>query len=121
MGDPGRMIRAGFLPAYPERILGVEIEYPVVLDVDLRDAVIGGGKQEAVIKTNLPGPGLELVIPLGTEPGVSQSKVPFPDYCSFVPRLLEHVGQGVGILGYDQRRTGRSNACVLSAKGVGPR
>ena len=35
-------------------------------------------------------------------------------------RLLEHIGQGIGILWYDQGGTGRCNPGILSAKGVGP-
>ena len=44
MGYSRRVIRIRFLHAHPEGILGVEVENTVVLDIDLRNTVIGGGE-----------------------------------------------------------------------------
>ncbi len=53
MGDARRVVRARFLAADPEGVLGIQIEYAMVLDVDLRHSVIGGGEQETVAKPYL--------------------------------------------------------------------
>ena len=44
VGHSGRMVRAWLFLSYPKWVLGVEVEHPVVLDVDLRNPVVGGGE-----------------------------------------------------------------------------
>ena len=44
VADACFVVRAGFFVAYPERVLGVEVEHAVVLHIDLGDTVIGGGQ-----------------------------------------------------------------------------
>ena len=49
MGDSGGMIRGRFFSSNPEGIGGVEVEDAAFGDVDLRDAVVGGGEEEVVV------------------------------------------------------------------------
>ena len=43
MSNTGGMIRARFLSADPQRILGIQIFHPMVLHIHLWHTIIGGG------------------------------------------------------------------------------
>lgn len=50
VGDSGWMIVAWLFIANPQWIVGVEIEYAMIADIDLRYAIIGRRKQETMIE-----------------------------------------------------------------------
>ena len=71
MSDTGWMVGAWLFLSYPKRVLGVEVEHAVVFDIDLWNPIISGGKQKAIVKPDLAGPGLEFLIPLRSYAGAS--------------------------------------------------
>ena len=64
MGDSRRMVRAWLFHSYPKRVFWVEVEHPVILNVDLRHPVVGRWEQKTVVETDFQGARFELVIPL---------------------------------------------------------
>ena len=117
VADACFVVRAGFFVAYPERVLGVEVEHAVVLHIDLGDTVIGGGQQEGIIKTNLEWARLEVAVPVRFV--CSQSKVPLADDRCFVARLLQQVRHGDDFRLDQGGRVGACNSGAFDTKGVG--
>ena len=117
VADACFVIRAGFFMADPERVFGIEVEHAVVLHIDLGHAVIGGGQQEGIIKTNLEWARLEVAIPVWFV--CSQSKVPLADDRCFVARFLQQVRHGDDFRLDQGGRVGACDSGAFDTKGVG--
>ena len=53
MRNSSGMVRARFHSADPERILGVQILYAMILNVHLRDTIVRGWQKVIIIEPNL--------------------------------------------------------------------
>ena len=63
MAYPSWMVCFWLFHSYPKRILRIQIQYPVVFNIDLRNPIVSGGKKKAIIKTNFYRSWFEQVIP----------------------------------------------------------
>ena len=119
MGDAGGVIRGRFFPSNPEGIGGVEIEDAAFGDVDLRDAVVGGGEEEVMIEADLAGAGLELAIPIGSFSFLTKAEVPFADDAGLVACFFHEVGEGESAVVDDEVAVGRCDSGAGLAEGIG--
>ena len=69
-----------------DRVVGIEADHAVVLDVDAGHAVAGGGDDEGVVEADLERAGLDLAVPV--EVAGAQAEVPFADDAGAVAGLL---------------------------------
>ena len=88
MSPSGWMVGTRLLVTDPEWVLRVQVGNPMIFDVDLRNAVIGGWQQKAIIKTDFARTGFQESIPIrsGRAP---EPEVPFADNRSVITRRLE--------------------------------
>ncbi len=120
MRDSGGMIGARLLVPDPQRIGRIEIRNAVIVDIDLRHAVVGGRQQKASVETDFERPRLQVAIPIGPILA-TQSEVPLADDCGGVTGSLKKRRDGFGSRLDDGRRVGRRDAGAFSAKRIGSR
>ena len=106
----GGVIWGGPFASNPEWVCGVEVEDVAVGDVDLRDAVVGGGEEEVIVKAELSWSGGELAIPIRDRSFFTEAEVPFPDDAGLVAGVLHKVGEGEGVLVDDEVPVRRCDA-----------
>src|SRR6476619_7503419 len=85
--------------AHPNWIGGVEPHDAMVLDIDAGHAIASGGNQEAIIKTELKRPRLDVAIPI--EIAGSEPQVPLADDARGIAGGFERTGE--------RRRAGGNN------------
>ena len=119
MGDSGGMIRGRFFSSNPEGIGGVEVEDAAFGDVDLRDAVVGGGEEEVVVEADLARAGLEFAIPIGAFSFFTEAEVPFADDAGLVAGFFHEVWEGESAFVDDEVAVWRRDSGAGLAEGIG--
>ena len=104
------MIGRWFRVAHPEWIGGIEILDVVVLDEDRRHAVVGRGKQEAVVKADFERTGSKRAVPIGAPPSLTKTEMPLADDGRRIARIMEHRGEGWCARGDDRGGIRRGDA-----------
>ena len=79
MGDASGVIFARLFLTDPQWVFWIEIENAVVFDIDLGDAVVGGGKQEVVVEADFARTGFVFAVPDRALAFLVQAEVPLAD------------------------------------------
>ena len=83
-----------------ERIGRIKIHHPVVFQINTRHPIVGGRKEERVVKTDLQGARFHIGIPVHRSSLRAQPEVPLPYHPSPITCLAEELRQGEDI-GWD--------------------
>ena len=98
---------------YIQRIRGVEVHHPVVLEVDTRHPVVGGREEKGVVEPDLEGARLDLSVPVHRGSLGPQPEVPLANHSGPVTRLAKQLGKGENICRDAERSIGRKDTHSL--------